>query len=487
MFAAIVLLLISQLPADVGETNRSFEFNSGPSSFLAAPNQVGDEHDARPVSSTLQKPQPPSPPGVFGIQPIYTDPWESMPTVPTGVRGNGEANDAAGSNALPRRGSSNATKTAYASQGNLPLMPAQTASYVVSAESGLIESWSPEVGANKSANSGTNLLEAKSALDVIAAAGATPPRTVATLASFATNKPPHATAAVVPKRQPSFFRNLVRRRLGSDQGIGHERVMFAPMVVETAIGTPSTSVILRADRGLSAPDRLEYIWATPGRGPDAESRVDLIDTVYRMDIGNEKLMVMTEYTMRALNPERADNTVGFGDMVIGTKATVLDGRCTKIASVFRTHLKTGPAGRGLGTGHVALEPGLLVRRQLSPLTYFHGELKYWIPIAGSPDIAGDVLKVGAAMSTVWRESDRVALLPTLELSTYTFLSGAKTDSLGLTQRVNGEFAAELYPGMRCVMGSTEFGLVELGCGTAAIFADEGWFDSRLRFEIRLAR
>jgi hypothetical protein len=281
---------------------------------------------------------------------------------------------------------------------------------------------------------------------------------------------------------------LLRRRIGCDLGIGHERVMFAPHVVETAVGTSNTSLLMRADRGLSTPDRLEMIWATPSRGPTPESRVDILDTIFRMELGNEKLLVMTDYTLRSLNPDRNDNTTGFGDMTLGVKTTVHDGQSTKVASVFRTYLKTGPSDRGLGTGHVSLEPGFLLRHQWNEHTYFHGEAKYWLPIAGTPGVAGDVLKLGAALSTVWKETDTVALLPTLEFSSYTFLAGSATRPDGIRRRVNGEFAGELYPGLRCVHGpGNEMGLLEYGVATGFVFADEGWFDTRLVFDIRLAR
>lgn len=297
-----------------------------------------------------------------------------------------------------------------------------------------------------------------------------------------------------PLRQSRPFRpagrlaSFLSRQTGCDLGIGHERVMFAPHVVETAIGTSNTGILIRADRGLSTPDRLEAIWAAPTRGPSAETRVDIMDTVFRMDVGNNKLLAMTDYTMRSVNPERNDNTTGFGDMVLGAKATLFDGPSTKVSSVFRTYLKTGPADRGLGTGHVSLEPGVLLRHQLNQHTYFHGEAKYWLPIAGTPAVAGDVLKLGAALSTVWKETDTMALLPTLEFSSYTFLSGSATQASGLRRHVNGEFAGELYPGLRVVHGpGNELGLLEYGFASGIVFADDGWFDSRLVFDIRFVR
>jgi len=282
--------------------------------------------------------------------------------------------------------------------------------------------------------------------------------------------------------------DLLGRRIGCDLGLGHERVMYAPHVVETAVGTSNSGLLIRADRGLSTPDRLEYYWAAPTRGPAAESRVDILDTVFRMEVGNSKVMAMTDYTLRCVNPDRNDNTTGFGDLIIGAKATLLDGQTTKLSSVFRTYLKTGPSDRGLGTGHVSVEPGLLLRHQLTARTFFHGEAKYWLPIGGTPSVAGDILKLGAAVSTVWKETDSWALLPTLEFSSYTFLAGSSTQTNGIRRRVNGEFAGELYPGLRCVHGpGGELGVLEYGLATGFVFADEGWFDTRVVFDIRLVR
>lgn len=283
------------------------------------------------------------------------------------------------------------------------------------------------------------------------------------------------------------FLSFFKRRFGFDKGLGHERVMFAPFALDTATSLPSTSITLSAAHGLGTPDRLEYFWASPQIGPAAESRVDVLDTVFRTELGNRKAMAIASYTMRSLNPERNDNTTGFGDMTVGGKVLLVDGKCTQIASIFQTYLKTGPADRGLGTGHVSLEPGILFRQQLSELTFVHAEAKYWIPIAGREGFAGDVLKLGAGVSTIWKESDRHALMPTLELLTYNFLAGSKTDALGNTVRVNGNFAAEVLPGLRCAFGESALGMHEFGVSAGTKIADRDWFDTRLLFQLRFVR
>ncbi len=291
-------------------------------------------------------------------------------------------------------------------------------------------------------------------------------------------------APSVQTERESRLRRFFRRRAGPDLGIGFERVMFAPMVLDTAISSPNVGLRMRADYGLNAPDRLEYLWARAGRGPRPETRLDLIDTVYRSELGNSQAAFISEMSMRALNPEQNGNTVGFGDMLLGGKALVYDGRCTKISTIFLTHLKTGSVRRGLGTGHVSLEPGMLLRHKLSDATYFHSELKYRLPIAASAGFGGDVLTTGYGLSTVWKDSDQYALMPTFEVKTHSFLFGSQTRSDGSVERVNGVTAVELFPGMRCVSSKSNVGTWEAGIAGGVTCCDSEWFDSRFVLDLR---
>ncbi|MEQ1827371.1 MAG: hypothetical protein ABL921_15545 [Pirellula sp.] len=299
----------------------------------------------------------------------------------------------------------------------------------------------------------------------------------------------HSNNSVPARRhRMSLFRNWLRRRTGPDLGIGYERVMFAPMVLDTAISSSNTGIRLRSDRGLSAPDRLEYVWARAGgRGPAPETRLDLIDTVYRTELGNAQATLISEISMRALNPEVNPNTVGFGDMVLGGKALMYDGKCTKVSSLFLSYLNTGPTYRGLGTGHVSLEPGLLLRHQWSDATYLHSEIKYRLPIAGTSGFAGDVLTTGWGISTIWRDTDTYALIPTMEMRTNSFLFGGRTLANGTTEKIDGVTAVEFYPGMRCAFGKSSVGTWELGFAGGATLADNDWCDSRMILDLRLVR
>lgn len=271
-----------------------------------------------------------------------------------------------------------------------------------------------------------------------------------------------------------------------DRGIGYERVMFAPNVLDTAIATPHVGFRYQLDYGLKAPDRAEYFWSKSPSGPAGNQAVNTQDLSVRLAIGNDKAMALTQYTLRSLDPDVAGNTTGMGDMVVGAQALLLDGKRTKLATLFRTYIATGSAQRGLGTGHTSLEHGLLARYCWSPETYLFGECKYWIPINGTSGTSGDVLSTGWGISSIASESDVYAFMPTLEVRTLTFLFGGQSTPNGM-QSIDGLTAVELYPGARFVLGpGSDTGLCEFGCAAGVTLADDRWFDTRWVFDVRFS-
>ena len=283
------------------------------------------------------------------------------------------------------------------------------------------------------------------------------------------------------------MRKLLRRRLQSDFGLGYERIPFAPMVLDTALTSPYMGFRVRSDRGMNAPDRLEYLWGKAGSGPAPESRVDLIDTIYRTEMGNEKAGFISEMRMRSVDPTINGNTVGFGDMLVGGKLLVYESMCTKVSTIFLTHLNTGPERKGLGRGHVALEPGVLAMRKWNDRTYLFGEWKYHVPLGASPGFSGDVFKTGWGIATIWHDTDRYAMIPTFELQTHSFLFGGRTLPNGTVVRVDGTTAVDLYPGVRWTFNESAMGAYELGLSGGMSIADRDWFDSRMIFELRWLR
>ncbi|MCA9024280.1 MAG: hypothetical protein KDA86_03605 [Planctomycetaceae bacterium] len=271
----------------------------------------------------------------------------------------------------------------------------------------------------------------------------------------------------------------------SDYGIGHERVMYAPFFINSA--KPFTHIALQYDQGwgISKPDRSEYFWAAPPKGRGVESSVDVMTLRARMETATDRASAIIEVPMRSINPEINKNTVGIGDLVTGGKVVIVDGRDWVVTQQTLTYVNTGPAGRGLGSGHVSIEPGLLVRYRWSDETYIHSQLRYVIPISGTANYAGEVLIWGIGLSKIWYENDAFAVLPTFEIVGTSFLDGQRTTATGGTADVDGETAIEFLPGLRFVLGPEgDLGLPELGISGGVTAGDAGWYTGRILLEAR---
>ncbi len=276
-----------------------------------------------------------------------------------------------------------------------------------------------------------------------------------------------------------------------EAGIGHERVMLAPLEIECT--QPMSDLRLRFDAGynVNRPDRDEYFWAKSrsrpaGRGPaQLERNVDYQEFRVISEVGGKSFSATTEYPIRLLAPEVNDNTNGFGDMQVATKILLMDGARWQIAQVFRTTINTGSSMKGLGTGHVSLEPGFLFRYKWSPETYIHSELKYWIPLAGS-DYAGQIIRASIGVSHVWYESDSFAILPTLEFVGLYPQDGYETDpATGLRVSADSSTVINACPGARIEWDTGgDLGLIEIGIGSEFALTNAHWPSTLLRFELR---
>jgi len=298
--------------------------------------------------------------------------------------------------------------------------------------------------------------------------------------------------------KPCIPRALFRRLVGSanvfgDEGAGRARLAFALFEIEAARPvSSSTRIRLESVFNLKLPDRAEYFWAMPanltgGRGPNApESSVSYQDIRFQTEIGGPKLSVITEIPLRVLDPTINLNTAGLADMNVATKVVLLDGENWLISQISRTYLPTGAASKGLSSGHVAIEPGLLVRYKWNDMTYIHSELKYWFAVGGNPVHSGQVLRFGLGTSHVHYENDVFAIIPTLEWVMLSFLDGQKTPFPTTTGvDIDSEFVSNLFAGIRFVSDSGgDFGLFELGINGGFSLGSNGWYDGILRLEFR---
>lgn len=295
------------------------------------------------------------------------------------------------------------------------------------------------------------------------------------------------------RQQPGPLRQFwsALRRSQQRGGIGRDRVALAPLEIETTQPNNNLSLRFESVYGLQYPARCEYFWARSsslprGKGPPLpEQAVDYQDIRFRFEAGSAAFSASTEVKIRSLDPVFNANTTGFGDMNIGTKLRLVNGDAWQLSQVFHTYILTGDPGKGLGTGHVSLEPGLLFRYNRNELTYWHGELKFWFPVGADPQQGGDVLKWGLGVSHILYDSDTFAVLPTLELSSLVFLDGLKNGfPTPVDIPIDGEVAINMYPGVRFVVDRGT--LVEWGLGGGFTLGSNGWYNGLLRADMRFA-
>jgi hypothetical protein len=270
----------------------------------------------------------------------------------------------------------------------------------------------------------------------------------------------------------------------SDLGIGHERVVFAPFEIDATQPTNFTMVRYDSGFGLHTPDRAEYFWSKPGKGPAVSpNSINVQDLRFINEAGTDAFSVQTEIPVRFLDPDSGGSTSGMGDMKVATKARLINGKKWQITQIFRTYINTGSAIKGVGTGHLSLEPGILARYELRPDTYVHGQVKFWIPIAGDTGFASNVLTYGVGISHVLYETNNFAIIPDFELVNYDFLSGQKTLN-GINVGSGGETAINVIHGARFVIGPKgDLGLFEFGISNSIGLGDR-YVNDMLRFDFK---
>src|SRR5262245_53758479 len=235
----------------------------------------------------------------------------------------------------------------------------------------------------------------------------------------------------------------------------------AAFFVESA--RPVTQTRLRWDAGLNGRllDRNEFFWARAdgnGKGPKpvapflAETGLRYDELRMYTEAATGAIGVSVDTPYRSVDPDLAPHAAGFADLTIATKTLLFDCELLQLAMLFRTHIPAGNFGKGLGTGHVSLEPGLIVGLKLSPKTYLQTMLTEWIPLGGDPDYSGAILRTGTSInSEVCRIHPDVPLIATFEVTTMTFQDGLFTDPVLGVQRSSGRTYATLGPGLRLVI------------------------------------
>jgi hypothetical protein len=253
---------------------------------------------------------------------------------------------------------------------------------------------------------------------------------------------------------------------------------------------PVTTTRIRYDAWLNyhRPDTAEYFWAKTGggKGPtNAESVVDLHELSFYQEVAAGNFSFFVEMPYRQVGPWDNEDAAGFADLNLGTKTLLLDCELLMIAFQFRTYVPSGNFTRGLGTGHVSLEPSLLTTVKLAQFTYLQTQVAEWIPLGADDEHAGAAIHYHFAVNhAIWRHNDQCALIGTLEFNGLTYQTGQFTEPDGtppggVLGSASGNSFLHFGPGLRLAMCNK----LDIGLGVAFGLGDHGP-DQLYRFEFR---
>jgi hypothetical protein len=249
-------------------------------------------------------------------------------------------------------------------------------------------------------------------------------------------------------------------------------------------------MMLRYDAGMNftMPDRNEYFWArtgTGGKGPPAvESRLNYQELKLYTEAGNGGFSAIFEMPYRVVDPTVNPYDAGWADLMIGTKALLVDCELMQIAFEFKTFIPTGSSRQGFGTGHVSLEPSLLGTLKIAPKTYLQTQISEWIPIGGDNDFAGCILHYHASLNHVLCCKGAFQLVGTSEFFGYTFQDGLTHNPPGVglpdVVKSSGESIWYVGPGLRLFYCDK----YDVGFGAAFSVSDDHFADQLYRLEFR---
>jgi hypothetical protein len=266
-----------------------------------------------------------------------------------------------------------------------------------------------------------------------------------------------------------------------------------PTVADSSVGyidsaIPGTQVRLRYDASFDnpTPNLAEFFWSrSDQRRP--ESGVDYQDfSAYLEYAFSERFSGFVELPWRFLDPEVNSNTNGLADMNAGFKYAFV--HCEDLVATFqlRGYFPTGDADRGLGNDHVSLEPALLLYAYLTECWHFEGEFRYWIPIDGDEDFAGDVIRYGAGLHYDLIQTECWRIMPVVEVVGWTVLDGQSSSldtSTGLVEveEADGDTIVNAKVGVR-----TQFDDVgDVYAGYGVPLTGDVWYENTFRLEFRL--
>jgi len=258
------------------------------------------------------------------------------------------------------------------------------------------------------------------------------------------------------------------------------------------IARPMNLVRLRFDAAYHSdrPNRAEYFYARgapvgPGL-PRVETQLDYQDySLYLEKTVGDNFSVFAEMAAHALNPTVNDNTTGLGDMNAGFKRAFVNDHDRVLTLQLKTFMATGDVDRGLGTGHASIEPGLLTFRRMTDRWNLAGEMRYWVPIEGTPGFAGNIFRAGIGSSyTLWSDRNGRHITPIVEVVSWTVLNGQETAASSPTvfanQSAAGDVIVNVKPGVRFGLGPRS----DMYIGYGRAVTGPVWYEDIVRAELR---
>jgi Putative MetA-pathway of phenol degradation len=257
---------------------------------------------------------------------------------------------------------------------------------------------------------------------------------------------------------------------------------------------PITQMRLRYDNvwKYPFPDKAEFLFPRSdgnGKGPRplpgtlGGGNVHYQDFMYYQEVGIDRFSASVELPYNFFSPDNYHGASGFGDMSIGTKSMLLDCELLQFTFGFKTFIPTGNFTKGLGTGHVSLEPSFMAALKLAPETYLQAQLAYRFPLGGNGDYEGPVLHYHLSLNQIlWHCGNDIKLIGVAELNGYEFLGGEYTSDAGVPLSAKGSVGdvVSIGPGVRLVICDK----IDFGIGSAFNITSGSVGDEWLRIEFR---
>jgi hypothetical protein len=258
-------------------------------------------------------------------------------------------------------------------------------------------------------------------------------------------------------------------------------------------GRPVTHTRLRWDNGyqMTSADRGEYFMAradgqglgpsprAPWKGPNVVDWNEL--SLYTEAAVGGKFAVINSMPYRSLESPTSNVGSGFADIMFGTKSLLADSELFQLTLLFKTFIPTGNARSGDGTGHVTLEPSVVLGVQVSCDTFLQVQIADAIPIGGSPGYEGNVLHYHVSYNTIlMRPARDVQLIATWEANGYSFLDGSWSSIVQGQVKGNDYTYVSAGPGIRMSFCDK----LDFGVGTAFSLTEYNLARRQARFEFR---